>query len=124
MATDETLSADAAPATQASEKPGEKTDPRLPTVRAGAMNYVVQHRLLHDGAEYKAGDRFESGDAKVIAALRKAGAIALLTEVMAADEVAAQMAAREAEVAQLRAELERMQQAAAVAASGGKSGGK
>jgi hypothetical protein len=126
MAVDETITADAAPEkAAASEKPSEKTEPRLTAVAAaGMVSYVVQHRLLHDGHEYRAGDAFQSADTKVIAALRKAGAIALLTEVMAADDVAQRMAAAEAEAERLREELARLQalQAASANASASKSG--
>lgn len=98
---------------------------------AGLITYVVKHRLEHDGVTYAPGATFQHPDASVTAALRKAKAIALQTEVMAADDVAARMAAKEAETEMLRAELARLRaaqeqsaNAAAASAAQPNSGGK
>lgn len=79
------------------------------SAQPGLVSYVVKHRLIHDDVEYAPGDAFQHPDEKVIKTLRAAHAIQLETEAQAADDVAAKMAALEAQLAAMRAENERLQ---------------
>lgn len=81
------------------------------TPATGLIGYIVKHHLLHDGRDYLPGEVFQHADAAVIAALRNAKAIALPTEVQAADEVAQRMADLEAQLATAQAENARLQTA-------------
>lgn len=118
------MTAPAADATTVAE-PGAAPQQQQPVVvapaPAGLISYVVKHRLLHDGKEYAPGAIFQHPDPAVTAALRKARAIVLATEMQAADEVAARMAALEAQLLATQQENARLQalrdQAAATAAS-------
>jgi peptidoglycan hydrolase CwlO-like protein len=82
--------------------------------------FVTTHTVLHDGREYPTGTPITLDDATqgdVIAALRRGGAIALAVELQAAEDTQAQLDAKEAELAQLRAELAAAREAAAGAAA-------
>lgn len=88
-----------------------------PAVDPTVFTYLANHHILCDGQEYHAGDEFTHSDPARIKELRAAGAISLREERMRADEIATQLAAREAELAQLRAENERLR-ASGVSPSG------
>lgn len=95
----------------ADETKDETTEKATAAPTTGLIGYIVKHHLLHDGHDYLPGEVFQHADAAVIAALRNAKAIALPTEVQAADEVAQRMADLEAQLASARAENARLQTA-------------
>jgi preprotein translocase subunit SecD len=66
--------------------------------------YVVDGAIQHDGQRFAHGASFPASLAtsEQIAALRKAGALKLPAEVLSAEDVQAQLAARDAEIARLR----------------------
>ena len=70
--------------------------------------FITQHLVQHDMKEYPMGTEFPSylATEEQIAALRKGGALKLREEMEAADTIAERIAAKEAENAALRAELE------------------
>lgn len=94
-------------------------------VAAGAIEYIVQGQLAHDGTLYHDGDAFRCDDAAVIATLRAAGALALPNELQSPEDVAVARARLEAENADLQAQIEALRaQVEAGQADAASDGGK
>ena len=87
------------------------------------LTYITRHLVFHDGAEYPAGSEIRLTDEKAIAALRRAEAIALPSELETPEETAAREQRLAAENEALRAELDALKAQFAEAADGEKSDG-
>lgn len=91
------------------------------------FEYVALHQLIHDGVVFEKGDVFSTTDKALGDRLRADKAIALATEVQSADDVAARIAALEAQLAEAQAKLQSAQAdevAAEAAAAAAKSAKK